>query len=331
MKGMTIYDIAKLAGVSPSTVSRVLHDSPSVRQTTRERVRQVLDGQRFEPDAAARGDGAAPSSRLAGILVPDVRSAHVSGGVYCLERELARDGCCSLVFNTGADERQIGHSLRQLARHRPDAVVLFGPQYQTEGVRQAVASCLPQTPAVLCGGTLELENGYSVLAGEEFGAAGCVELFASRGKDHPALVMGGETPAELLLRQGFCYAALRFLHQPNPPVCLLEAEEEAGEATARLMREHPETDAILYFDDALAAAGLRALLDMGRRVPQQVAVIAAADSPCAALCIPKITALGNLAYEQGLAAARTLRAVFAGEHTSRRMMVYAELIERETT
>ena len=97
MKEMTIYDIAKLAGVSPSTVSRVLHDSPSVRQTTRERVRQVLDGQRFEPDAAARGDGAAPSSRLAGILVPDVRSAHVSGGVYCLERELARDGCCSLV------------------------------------------------------------------------------------------------------------------------------------------------------------------------------------------------------------------------------------------
>ena len=70
-------------------------------------------------------------------------------------------------------------------------------------------------------------------------------------------------------------------------------------------------DGIIYSDDALAAVGMRALLDMNRRIPEDVAVIGVNNSFFAGLCTPRLTSLDNMLYDQSLTAVRTLRTVLA--------------------
>lgn len=155
---------------------------------------------------------------------------------------------------------------------------------------------------------------------------------AQKGKRCPAFIMNRQTPSNLAKRQGFAYAALRFLHQDAPLVSQTDRTRHgAYAATQQLLQARPEADGIIYSDDALAAVGMRALLDMNRRIPEDVAVIGVNNSFFAELCTPRLTSLDNMLYDQSLTAVRTLRTVLAGEHANRRVMICSEIIEREST
>ena len=89
MEEVTIYDIAKLAGVSPSTVSRVVNGYPHVKKTTRARVLKLLEEHHYVPNETARGL-VSQSSKMIGILISDIRTTQHTDGVYYIERELSK-------------------------------------------------------------------------------------------------------------------------------------------------------------------------------------------------------------------------------------------------
>ena len=78
---MTIYDIAKEAGVSASSVSRVINNKTGVNPEVRKKVQKLLKKYHYTPDAAARGLGS-QSSRIIGILIADIRNIHHTDGAY---------------------------------------------------------------------------------------------------------------------------------------------------------------------------------------------------------------------------------------------------------
>ena len=84
---MTIYDIAKEAGVSGSTVSRVINGRPGISESTRRRVEEVLRKYDYSPDEAARGL-VSRNSGMIGILVSDIRNLHYTEGAYIIEKKL---------------------------------------------------------------------------------------------------------------------------------------------------------------------------------------------------------------------------------------------------
>lgn len=90
---MTIYDIAREAGVAASTVSRVINNKPGIKLETRQRVQELLKKYNYIPDAAARGL-VMQSSRLVGILIVDIRVAHHVDSAFVIEQELTRRGYC---------------------------------------------------------------------------------------------------------------------------------------------------------------------------------------------------------------------------------------------
>ena len=97
---MTIYDIAKEAGVSASTVSRVINNKPGVRKETKKKIQQLLAKYNYSPNEAARGL-VTQASKIIGILVDDIRTIHHTDGAYIIERELVKLGYCCIIFNTG--------------------------------------------------------------------------------------------------------------------------------------------------------------------------------------------------------------------------------------
>ena len=84
---MTIYDIAREAGVSASTVSRVINHKPGIKESTRQRVQELLERYHYTPDVSARGL-VTQASRFIGILIEDIRVEHHTESAYVLEQAM---------------------------------------------------------------------------------------------------------------------------------------------------------------------------------------------------------------------------------------------------
>lgn len=331
MKERTIYDIARQAGVSATTVSRVVNGSARVSRETKARVQKVIEACHYVPNAAARSL-VTQSSRLIGILISDIRTMHHAAGVYYIERELAHQGYCCLILNTGEDAEEQTQYIRMLNERNVEAAVLMGSIYQTETIRRAIAAYLPETPVVLCNGYLNLPNVYGLIADEQVGVMKCVELLAAKGRRHLAFVLDRETPSNALKQQGYESGVLRSLGEGSPVVVRTDGTRAgARKATEALMAQYPETDGIIYADDVLAMVGIGALTGLGIRIPERVAVVGINNSLYAENSNPSLTSLDNMLQDLSLTAARNLQAVLRGEHVSRRMLICSEIVEREST
>lgn len=328
---MTIYDIAKEAGVSPSTVSRVINNRPGVSIETQKKVRRLLKKYDYFPNETARGL-VTKASKIVGILIDDLRTSHHTEGAYIIERELAKLGYCCIILNTGTDDKSKAEYLKILRQRRVDGAVLMGSSFQNETIKTAIAKYLPNQPVIMANGYLELPNVYGVMADEINGVANCVKLLASRGRRRPAFVIGKPTPGNLLKQQGY-EKAVRELGLLDAAL-IYQCENSlrgAYEATQQLVQEHPEVDGIIYAEDLLAVSGVRALTDLKIAIPGQVSVIGVDNSLYAEISNPKLTSLDNKLLDLSIAAAQTLINALKKRPVTKKILIYSSVVERETT
>lgn len=327
---MTIYDIAREAGVSASTVSRVINEKPGVNPETRERVRALLKAHRYVPNEAARGL-VTHSSRLVGVLVADIRNQHHIEGAYYIAKELTRLGYCALVLNTGNSDEERAAGIRMLETRKVEAAVLMGSIFQTEAVRAAIADSLPDAPVFMLNGELDLPNVYSVLSDDRAGTADCVAYLARRGRKRVAFLVDQPTPSSRLKQAGYEEGAAA-ANIPTLVISGVEGSVEGGyEATKALLAQHTEIDGVIASLDIIACGALRAIAESGRRVPQDVAVIGTDNSVYCEICSPRLTSLNTMVFESGVAIAHKLVDCLEGRRTSRRTMLFTDLVERAST
>ena len=165
---MTIYDIAKIAGVSASTVSRVANNKPGIKEETRQQIQSLLDQYDYRPNETARGL-VNQSSRMIGILITDIRYEHHVDIAYHIEKEMERHGYCSLILNTGLSDEKKAQAITVLSQRRVDGAILVGSTFQCDAVKQALASRMEGKPVVITNGYLDLPNVKGVLVNEKEG------------------------------------------------------------------------------------------------------------------------------------------------------------------
>lgn len=331
MKNITIYEIAKAAGVSASTVSRVINDKPGVKKATRKRVLDCLEEHHFSPNETARGL-VTQASKMVGVLLSDMRTTHHTDGIYYIQREFSELGYCCLIMNTGHSDTEKAHYIQLLNQRRVEAAVLIGSTFQSDEVRHAIEEYLPKTPIIIANGYIDLPNVYGVIADEKGGVSECVQLLVRKQRRHPAFALDHPTPSNRLKQEGFETAVRRCFPGEKPLVVMMEHSFDGiYEGTKRLLREHPETDGIIFAEDPMAAVGLRALRDLHIAVPAQVSVIGINNSMIAEICNPSLTSLDNMLLDLSVAAARNLIDVLKQRHVAKKMMVYSHIVEREST
>lgn len=327
----TIYDIAKLADVSASTVSRVINNHPYVRKATREHVLDVLREYNYIPDEAARSL-VTQTSKIIGFMISDIRTTHHTDAIFYLERELAKRGYCCIILNTGnAKEDQVNY-IKVLNRRNVDAAILIGSIYQSEGIRQAIQQYLPTTPVMMFNGYLEAPNIYGLLADEKGGVYSGVRLMARKNHRHLAFVVDHRTPSNDAKQEGFVSGMRKFCGGIEPVIVDVKGESDgAYGVTVRLLDDYPEVDGIIYAEDLLAVAGIRALTDMHLSIPDSVSVMGINNSLYAENSIPTLTSLDNMLYDMSKTLVRNLLFIQRKRDVEHRIMLPTRIVEREST
>lgn len=330
---MTIYDIAKEAGVSASTVSRVINNKPGIKVETRHKIQELLKKYNYTPDIAARGL-VMQSTKMIGILIVDIRVTHHTESAFVIEKELTKLGYCCITMNTGPDDEKKVEYIRLLEQRRVEGVILMGSMFMTEAVKESISRHLSNVPVVMVNGYLDLPNVSGVIVDEDAGVEKCVELLLSKKKRKIAFAIESRSPSAMSKLQGYKKGmilngagidSLWIYHTDD------STHQNGYDITLQILEEHPDVEGIIYSVDLIAAGGVRAAFDKGYEVPSRLGLIGIDNSIYGEITRPRLTTLDNKLQELSEVAATLLRMGLEGSIQNKKLMVFSEIIEREST
>lgn len=329
---MTIYDIAKIAGVSASTVSRVINNKPGVGQETRQKIMKLMENHNYSPNVIARGLVSGLSKTI-GILVADIRDIHHINGAYYIERELMAQGYCCIILNTGDEDADKVKGIEILNRRRVEGVVMMGSIFQCKEVEEAIVRYMSDIPVAIVNGWLDLPNVYGILSDEMNGVVSCVDHLMARGHKKIAFICNQPSnPSIVQKERGYLSCADRIGLDLKQWEYWTENTLEGGEeATRRLLKEHPDVEGIVYAVDLLAVGGLQVFHEMQIPVPERIGVVGINDSTYAQICTPTLTSLDNKRMDAGVMAARIIVDHISGKKMPNRVMLLSDLIVRQSS
>ena len=326
---MTIYDIAKQAGVSASTVSRVINNKPGINAQTRKRVQKLLNENHYTPNEAARGL-VMQSSKIIGILIEDLRIEHHTESAYVIEQEMTALGYTCITLSTGRRDEK-----------KADYIRILGSMFETEAVKKSIKEHLPDVPVAIVNGYLDLPNVYGILIDEERGVKDCAELMFKKGKKHLVMAVDSDTPSNrnkqkgylrAMLEQGIAKEDIPFYTAVNKEFTNPRDVRAAGaKLTEQILTERPETDGIIYTTDLLAVGGLEAAKKMGKRIPQDLAIMGIDNTMYGEIVTPKLSSLDNKLVEVSQNASRAILDALDKKEVSHKVMLLTDIKERETT
>ena len=328
---MNIYDIAREAGVSIATVSRVLNHKNTVSPATRARVEQVLAQHSYTPSAIARGL-VSKSMRTVAILTVDIRFPHYANTAYTIEREFSHRGYDVILCNTGGDREAVLRYLRAVLKKQVDGIVLVGSVFNAICHGEEMRGLLARVPVVLANGKLDLPNASAVLVDDQRGTGLAVEHLVGQGRRALFYIQDKHTGSAEEKCRGFLRAMERAGLDTAGRVIRTGDTLEDGMQAARAILDGPlPCDAIVCGEDMTAAGALKTLLRAGVSVPGQVAVTGYNNSAYAYLCEPALTTVDNKGPQVALLCVQLLESCIEKGGTAATVTVQPELVLCETT
>jgi len=288
-KNATIKDVAREAGVSVATVSRVLNDKGPVSETTRERIRGVADRLRYSPHGAARSLITNRTAAI-GVLLPDIHGEFFSELIRGIDRAARRRGYHLLVSGSHGDRTELEAVLRA-TRGRVDGLIVMSPELDAETLR----ANLPETlPVVLLNCASDGAWFDSITIDNHGGACAMVRYLVGLGHRRIALVKGPARNFDASERQRGYRDALREL--PDGWSADLEFEgdfsEEAGHrAGVRILELAHRPTAVFAANDGMAIGALSAFRDAGVEVPNDISLAGFDDIPISRFTAPTLSSV----------------------------------------
>ncbi|MFL1675447.1 LacI family DNA-binding transcriptional regulator [Paenibacillus dendritiformis] len=332
---VTIIDVAKQAGVSPSTVSRVLSNHPRISAKTAQRVREVMADLGYHPNVMAKSLVSKVSNTIAVLLHRPAEELFLnlffSEVMRGLVTQASRAGF-DLLMTTGATEQEELEAVTRLVKgKRVDGVILL---YSRRN--DPIVSFLEeqQFPFVLIGRSEEHPDILSVNNDNVQAAYDATRHLIDQGHRRIGFVSG---PSNLMIskdRMAGYQTALREAGIVGRPEWIVEGEflQESGYRAMSFFMSLPERPtALVAIDDVVAFGVLRGLMELGYRVPDDLSLVSFNNVPLSELATPPITSVDIGIYQLGYTASQTLIRSIKGEPMQKRLIIPHRLIVRESS
>lgn len=299
-KSPTMADVARLAGVSPMTVSRAFKTDSSVSDATRDAILKAADDLGYVFDSTASSLRSQKTDFIA-VTIPSINNANFAETVRGLAEGLKPRGLQILLGYTDYDMAEEERLIEQFLRRRPEAIVVTGGQHTPRARRMLENAGIPvietwDLPKDPIGHVIGFSNADAV--------RGMVDHFVAKGLTRIAFI-GGDTTRDTRgadRRAGFIAAmqahgldATRLVAAGAPPISM----REGAEAMGRLLDTLPDTQAVICVSDLSAFGALTECQRRGVDVPGRLWIAGFGDYEIAEIAVPTLTTINPFPRDIG--------------------------------
>ncbi len=311
---VTIYDVAREAGVSMATVSRVVNGNPNVKPTTRKKVSDVIERLNYRPNAVARGL-ASKKTTTVGVIIPDVTNLYFSSLARGIDDIASMYNYNIVLANSDGDIQKEKKVLDTLLAQQVDGVIFMG--HQVSDVMSKEIDRV-DTPVVLAG-TVDEENELpNIIIDYRESTKATTQLLFDHGNEKVALV-GLEINAAKQQRsfEGYKAGLEAAGREFDDSLVVKIAPDRHVIQNLNLASTVLETGATaaVVEDDRLAILLLNQLMEQGVNVPEEFEIISSNNSPLIDISRPKLSTVTQPLYDLGAVAMRLLTKLMNDEET----------------
>ncbi|CAH0266228.1 HTH-type transcriptional regulator GalR [Erwinia aphidicola] len=284
----TIKDVARLAGVSVATVSRVINHSPKASEASRLAVTQAMESLQYHPNANARAL-AQQSTETIGLVVGDVSDPFFGAMVKSVDEVAWQTGNFLLIGNGYHNEQKERQAIEQLIRHRCAALVVHAKKVPDEDL----LPLMQQIPGmVLLNRVLPGFETRCIALDDRYGSWLATRYLIQQGHKNIAFICSNHPISDASDRLQGYYDALKEHSLPcnDRLVAFGEPDEVGGEqAMTELLGQGKTFTAVACYNDSMAAGALAVLSDNGVRVPEEMSLIGFDDVLVSRYVRPRLT------------------------------------------
>lgn len=331
---VTLSDVARAAGVSPSTVSRALRGERAVDPALIERVVAVSDKLGYVPDPAARALASQRSNHVA-ILIPLLSNTLFVDLLDAAQKTLRAAGYQTLMGVTHYDSSEEEQLLREQLLHRPAGLLITGLNQNLATQKLMARSQVPCVHLMDLPVTADSETPYCVGFRQIEAGASLTKMLLQQGRRRIAFAAAQLDPRVMQRLYGWRSALQEVgLYDPttewlNPAASSLAL---GGIMFEQIMQQHPAVDAIFFCNDDLAQGALLAALRLGIAVPRQVAIAGFNDLTGSDQMLPPLTTVRTPRAKIGESAAHMLLTLMRGETPAEPLVDLGfEIVQRQST
>lgn len=296
---ITIYDIAREAEVSVSTVSRILTGSAPVSQETKQRVEAVLQKHNFRPNKLARNLSYQRSMTI-GVILPDITNPYFSTIFAEMQRHALTHDYSLLLFNAMNSLELESEGLAYLSRHQVDGLIFMGgrvdeitlaPRYQEE-----LAAFTAKVPTVIVNGGIRSDHVSTIHTDEKHGIEQVVEYLVGLGHTHIAMLGGSDHITVTRDRQQAFREAMAAFGKPVQEDWLIPdgfSITSGVNAFEKLLQQPEHPTAVICINDLVALGVLKAAAAHQIAVPHQLSVVGFDDVYLAEVSTPELTTVSH--------------------------------------
>lgn len=332
MKGTTIYDVAKEAGVSIATVSNVINGKGNVGKKKREEIFKVMERLQYKPSVIASALMGKKTYTL-GLLIPDVSNPFFSEIARAVEDMAHEEGYSVIVCSTDNNDERIEKNIKMLEQKSVDGL-LIGTGVENANIIAQLSE--NSVPIVMIAREASDINVHRVLTDDFKGGSLAAGHLLQLGHEHVAILSESTKFSSSKERvRGFRFAlfeAGKTLDDERIVACQSTIMDGKRAATTLLTGPNPPT-AIFCCNDMLAIGALQAARECGVRVPEQLSIIGFDNTILSTVTNPTLTTIAQPTDEMAkLAFGLLLSSPDEGsEDIKQRIVMEPKLIEREST
>ncbi|MGO5052799.1 LacI family DNA-binding transcriptional regulator [Lachnospiraceae bacterium LCP25S3_G4] len=322
----SIREVAKLAGVSPATVSRVMNGTAKVDEEKKQRVEQVIRETGFKPNEVARSLYK-KSAHIIGVIVPNIENPFFNEMAKAIEEEAYRKGYRLTLCSSNNNIEKEKNNIDLLGRMNADGIILLTNEEEIyEKIRDS------KIPVVVLDREISNHNEVACIQANNYeGGRMTIEYLLQCGCKHIVNMRGPQVVSSGRGRfRGYLDVCKERGLEPMYVECSYDYEDGV-EQTEKILELFPQVDGIIAANDMVAISAYKVLNKHGLRVPEDVQLIGFDNIKISQLMTPELTTIEQPIAEMGARATEILIDYIEGRKVKSEHVFQVALIERETT
>lgn len=336
-KNITIYDIAKEAGVSASLVSRVISGNGSVSEKNRVKIQKLIQEYNFRPNALARGLQKS-KTKMIGYVVPHIGNEYFSSVYYQFEKRASQNGYMTILCNGKSDPNVEYQILKKLEETRVEAIVFMGGRtdiinIENEYIDQ-IKNLNKTIPCVICSERADMYDCVGVHAHDFTGVNKLIAHIAEQGYKSLGLLGGTDLSYPSYHKKKlFREAAIKHSLELREEWIIGNSFDthDGAESMKQLLKVKELPEVACCINDHVAVGAMNAAIDAGLSIPSDIAITGYDGVEASILSRPSLTTISPNYSLFGQTLFDAVTALLEGNSFNRINLIEPEIIVRESS